>query len=152
MQITCWRSSLRWRPQQPNSTTNVFIASTRSMLSKSLQSCCRSTRQPFKSRAKPILSRHSLNSNRYSKTVASLRDHLVRTYVLRTWCACSKVSCSKSHSSIQVSWSYKEKWPKSTSKSITMPSKGQGGVQYGPDGKPIDQPRRPAKKAKPKNQ
>ena len=29
---------------------------------------------------------------------------------------------------------------------------GQGGVQYGPDGKPIDQPRRPTKKVKPKNQ
>jgi hypothetical protein len=29
---------------------------------------------------------------------------------------------------------------------------GAAGVQYGPDGKPIDQPRRPAKKAKPKNQ
>merc|ERR1712086_1020283 len=30
---------------------------------------------------------------------------------------------------------------------------GQGGVlQYGPDGKPVDPPKRPAKKTKPKNQ
>lgn len=123
MRTTCWRCSQRWRPQPRNLIMNASTASTLSMLWKSLPSFCKSIRQLFRSRAKRTRNKHWLSNSRYSKTEASLKALLERTSGSRTWFECSKVSCLRNHLSTQVLWSYRERWPRNTFKSITMPNR-----------------------------